>query len=485
MRPTPRRVLLTCLLAVSGLASVGACGADPAPTQPATQALTSVDLDALIDNSLAHDEPWLRAETVRLLGLSPDPSHGAKLRSMLQDRSVLVQNACLESLVAQGSQQAENAVLDTMIRGTSTQKIQLLDLLFQRGTQRLRQEAVQRALRDVDVSVRLSAIRRMTQARVAIPSNEVERFLVDSDSSIRFAAFAHMAATRPTEALDEVLRRLRAADLAQRRTGLEFGAILPAPDLWPLMRSVATRGETNDRVLAWRVLGTMGDPIAEDPLRNMVLTADDEEAARALTALTAIPSERAHAQAGRHRRDPRPAVRRAAFEAMTRLNYPLAEIEAWLEDPDPQIGTLALVQLQERDPGWAASAVGRTLQRAASPATVLASLHRASRDHDIRPLLREALQPLRQLSGSGSPEAASLATRLVLQVVDPLQEMPRIREQDRVAARYALLEHAIATRDARYLPLYEEAMQTDIRLLRTAAAIGLQTLDPAARAPAP
>jgi HEAT repeat protein len=447
--------------------------ADEAPT-------ASVDwveeANQLVQRGVTDPDPWVRAESIRILGLTRDVLLLEHVRAALDDGHPLVQTSALESLIRRGSSAAEDAILTILVRGTFDQKIRLLDLVFEHGTQNLQRNAVRRALRDVDSRLRVAALERMTARSLAVDRAESQRLLADSNEEVVVAAFRNLCVTDPDTATDETLRRMRSDDSATRQQGMRFAVVLGSPDVWASMRSFLRSGTERERAIAALALGTIGDPLVEDSLRQTVLSGAEDDAAEALRALARIPTERAQMQAGRHRRDPRGAVRRAAFDVMRDLNYPSAEFEPHLDDPDPRIGALVLEVLRRRDPQHAASVLSRSLQSGAQPVHVLAALHAKAQRESIDELLRAARPQLEQLSGSADDDASALATRLLLLEGDVRTHVELVRRLGRPSAMLAATEAAIGARDSDYSALFAEALQQDLFFLRLAGGVGVLTL---------
>lgn len=456
------------IAALFAAALVGGCGSDEVEETPPTGPEVAAPV---LEAAFANPEPWVRAETARLLGATGDPSVRDQLQQALRDASPLVQNAAIEAMVTIGDEEAETAALSRLVAGTRDQKFQLLDLLLSSESASLRTEALRRALRDADATVRVRALDLAIQRGVELETNEIDRLLESDNPEIVTVAYRLLVSRDPARATRLVLTRMRDPEATVRATGLALARHLALPELWPTLRSWARGDDTEARTAALLALGRLGDPEAEEGLRNIVLSGASAEAAAALEALSWIESTRAFEQAGRMRSDTRAPVRRAALEVMQRLEYPVDAFAPFLEDEDPDIGRLALVEVQSRDAEWAANLLDVTLRDSAEPSRVLHALLLASMRADLRVLIDAATPRLAQLSASADAEVAGLATRLLLQAAPLSAHVDRIVAQDQPESLYALIEASLSSGD-NLSDVYAHAMTSDLVLIRVAGAVG-------------
>jgi HEAT repeat protein len=465
MRPTPFISLVLAALLSHGVAGCRSSDADV--EQP-----SGVDVAApVLDAAMANPEPWVRAETARLLGETGDPSVSARLQDALRDPSPLVQNASIAAMVMIGDADAATTALSRLVAGTRDQKLQLLGLLLDNENEPVRDEALRRALRDADVVVREHALDLAIERSVPLESAEVDRLIESEESIIVTVAFRLLVARDPARATRLVLTRMRDAEPRVRASGLALARHLALPELWPTLRSWSRGDDMDARTAALLALGRLGDPEAEEGLRNIVLSGTADEAAAALDAIAWIDSPQAREQAGRLRNDSRTTVRHAALEVMQRLEYPVDAFAPFLEDEDPDIGRIALVEVQSRDAEWAAALLDSTLRDSAEPARVLHALLLASLRTDLTVLLDAAGPRLAQLSASNDPVVSGLATRLLLQAAPVAEHVDRIVEQGHPESIYALIEASL-TSTTNLSDVYAAAMTSDLMLLRVAGAVG-------------
>lgn len=460
-------------LLVSAILALGACGSNTDEQVVDARGLT----EPIIESALTDSNEWVRAEAVRLVGQVPERVAEAEYARFLNDPSVLVRSAALEALLKAGSPAARDSAMRGLVAGTPQQRIQLLDLVADSTNDALKRDALLQAIRDSSPEVRRAAIERLERARVALTSEYTERLLGDSDPSVVEAMVGHLARTSPEAATTAVLTRLRNADAAVRADGMMLASSLSVPALWPQMRSLARRGTPEQRTRAILALGRLGDPTVESDLRNMVLNGSADEAARALDALSHVDTTEARQQPARHRRDNRIEVRRAAFDAMVRLDYPFSEFEVFLGDSDSTVVRNATSHMQTLDAARTAQLVASSLAEVADPTPMMLAMYETSLQTDIGALVRASRPQLQQVSQSTNQGAAWLATRLLLLGVPTTELDAALPSAPGPATRYAMLEAALNAPRAEDSAVYREALEHELFLVRLAAALCIWRLN--------
>lgn len=461
---------LTAVLAMAGSGVLSACGGATEEASPGERA------SAILEEGFAERSPWIRAETIRLVGEARLEAFRPYVQAALEDESELVRTAAVEAMLRWQDPGAQEAALAGLVGGSVAQRVELLTLIVTTTDGRFRAEALQRSLRDVSPAVRLAALDHLRHLNLQPPQSDLQRMIDGDNPTLADRAFAELVRTNRGAATAIVLRELRSSDREVRDRGLRFARHLPLPELWRPMRSYAEDGESHRRAAALVVLGHLGDPWAEEGLRQVVLGGNDETAAEALRALAHIPTDTAREQPLQHRRDARAPVRGAALDAMIELRRPPSEFLVFLSDSDATLGERAFVYLQRRDPGFAAQSFAQVLEESEDAENVVAALYRASERRDVTTLLQATQARLESLRLHADPDVSALATRLLLQVVPAAELAPEIDARTQPGASYALLEAAIAADDAAWSPLFEAALDGDYFALRLAGAVGIARL---------
>lgn len=462
------RLGLAAWLAAASLAA--ACGGGGREADPVTRATEQVRA------ALSSDREWTRAETIRLLGVIGTPEFRAPLEAALDDPSPIVQTAAVQALLQLGARAVEEPTLSRMVSGTETQRLQLLDLVASAGRGDFRAEMITRASRDVSPRVQVSALRHAMATGTRLGAAELNRLVAAEDEEVAEIAFVALAEFDRNAALDLALRWVRSGDPRERQRGMRLARHLSSPSLWPMMRSYALQEQdTNERRFALLVLGHLGDPSAEEPLRDILLSAQPDQAAQALSALSHIPTPRARDQALVHRRDARAPVRRAALNELIRQRRPADDFVLFLEDSDPTIAEAALLHMQRSNPGRAAAIFSQALADSDDPVPTLLALYRVSLNHDIRRFLDATSNRLRHLISASDPRVAGLAARLLTRATAPAELLPLIGPETSADALYAVLEATLGS-EANFSDLYTSALDHDVEAIRIVASLGIVAL---------
>jgi HEAT repeat protein len=456
-------------LAAIGFSLLLGCSRELTPEQVQAELIQAAS--ATIDQGLSHSDPWVRAESVRVIGLAENGALRGRISSALQDSEPIVRASAIDALLRQGDPAAETSTLATLTSGTREQKTVLLGLIAQNTRDPFRSEALLRAARDIDAEIRIVALDHLERIGIMPPQEDLTRLLTDGDARVVERAFSFYARARPDEALAVTMAGLRSSDADERRRAMQTAAYLDAPELWPAMRSIVANGDSAMAGAAQLALGRLGDPSVEDALRNTVLSGQGPAAARALEALSWIPSERARAQALRHKNDLRADVREAAFDVMVRLAMPMDEFATFLESSDTNLGRRALLYVQQRDPLRAAEILAATLANSEQPDLVLAATYRTSQTNDIAPLLRAARATLERLVSSPNETISALAMRLILVADSADSHRDALVGAVGDGARYSVLEASVGS-ESDWSGVYAAYLHDDRFFLRLAAAVG-------------
>lgn len=429
-----------------------------------------------VQDGLTSQHEWLRAETVRLVGIVGVDDFTSEVEGALDDGSAVVQTAAIEAMLRMGERSVETPALSRMIAGSEDQRLQLLELIAETGRPQFRNDVILRALRDLDARVQVRALELAIQIGTELGLDELRRLIEDDDSDVAAQAFKTFVHFDRSGALDLALSRIRSTDTEERGRALEFTRHLASASLWPTMRAYADQDDdVNAQHLALIVLGHLGDPSAELPLRDILLGSEPALAAAALEALSHIPTQRALDQPLRHRRDPRPAVRSAALDQLIRQRRPTDDFEFFLDDSEPSISERALVHMQSETPERAAQLYDRALAETDDPAAALTALYRVSLRTDIRDFLDASSAQLLRLLSDADPAISGLAARLLVIGTSPVEMRNRLRRTGHPDALYALIE-ATYNGDHNFSELYTEAMEHDIHAIRIAGSLGIVAL---------
>ena len=429
-----------------------------------------------VRGGLSSEHEWLRAETVRLIGVAGIDDFSDELQGALGDGSPVVQTAAIEAMLRMGARSVEDPALSRMISGSEDQRLQLLELIVETGRAQFRNDIILRALRDLSPHVQMRALELAIQTGSELGIDELRRLIEDDDVRVAAEAFITFAHFNRSGALDLALAGMRSNESEARARALIFARHLASSSFWPTMRAYADQADDEvARQLALVVLGHLGDPIAEQPLRDILLAAEPAIAASALEALSHIPTRRAIDQPMRHRRDPRAAVRGAALAELVRQGRPTDDFEIFLDDSDAEIAERALLHMQASNPERAAQLFSRALAETDEPSAALTALYRVSLRNNIRRFLDASTEQLLSFLVSEDPAISGLAARLLVVGTSPVEMRNRLRRTGRPDAVYALIE-ATYDADHNFSDLYHESLEHDIHAIRIAASLGILQL---------
>ena len=189
--------------AVAGLLTLGACsGAAPAETVGSRAEQT-------IQDALASAEPWVRAETTRLLGVARGRVAPAALRAALDDPHAMVQTAAVEALLRAGDPAVEEVAMTRLVAGTEEQRAQILSAIAASARPTFREAAIRRAMLDLSPVVQVQALDLAQQYELAFSANDLGRLVQHEDLRVADAAFKTLASADAQGAMDTLLRGLR------------------------------------------------------------------------------------------------------------------------------------------------------------------------------------------------------------------------------------------------------------------------------------
>lgn len=398
---------------------------------------------ATIDLGLQQEDPAVRAETLRLVGKMGDAALADRLVAGLEDPDPGPQAAATEALLRMGRTEAEAAALAHLVAAPDEQRKQTLVIAMTSTREPFREEAMARALGDAAAPLRLAALNLARLHRIKVAEPTLLKLSDDSDDAVADAAMQLLGERFPVAATGALIERLRSPDAARHTRGLRLAVYAPSASIWPLLRSYARFGTEAEQNDALRALAAMGDETVHERIRSLTLAAAPEEAARTLRAASHLTSEDVAAQRALFRKNERPELRRAAFDAMTAAGAPLSDWAVYLEDPDLTLVQEAIRRMQALDSTATAQDLTRTLSTTAQPERLLRGILLAAETDGIVALVQAAAPRLEQLTTSDNEAISELATRLLLK--DPARKSLQAALLERKAPRlsYALLDETL------------------------------------------
>lgn len=430
---------------------------------------------ATIDQGLSQQDAAVRAETLRLVGKVGDPALTDRLIVGLEDPDPGPQAAATEALLRMGRTEAESAALAHLVAAPKDQRKQTLAIAMTSTREPFREEAVARALGDAERDLRIAAIAQARMHRVKVSEQALLKLSADADPGVADAAMQLLGERFPEAASRALMARLRSDDAEQHTQGLRLAVYAPSASLWPLLRSYAAFGTELEQNDALRALAALGDETVHDRIRSLTLAAAPDEAARTLRAASRMQSEDVAAQRSLFRRSEHLDLRRAAFDAMTTAQAPVADWAVYLDDPEVTLVQAAIRRMQALDRPATAQAVTRALATTAQPERLLRGILLASETDAVVALVQAAAPRLEQLLASENAAISELAARLLLKDPSRRSLQAKLVESKQPALAYALLDNTLE-QSSGHAAAAARFAQDDLYFLRLAAQLHIWKL---------
>lgn len=510
------RVLALCggLASPPGLAALALCGGATLLLAGCEgEELKEVErqeIDRVFKTGTAFEgDPFVRAETLRILELLADPRLDPYALACRDDDSDMVKVAALRVLLATRNGEAERATLALYTRTKTPVREALLSAAEEYGSQELKQELYQQAMRSKEEKLRLMGFEQGALAEFKRAQREkdeealkvelIPQFsqLVDSDDEVIAAgALRKMVeigrGDRATPLLERfqntslpVEQRVRLARLL-RMAGVEQAK---SPFLALVQEAIAEDDVsdkkklklpvkvTDPQLLRAAVLGAvaLGDATHVVRAQEYLKNAKKDDVMEVLEALAQNPSEEAGVSLKIAMLDARPQVRYLAIERYGERGDATAKalINALRQD-DPRARRLLANVLVVRFPEQWSQELKLQLQAPETRLVVLRLLRDVidpSRDLKVLEPLREVLVGL---ASSDEGEVSSMAAYLLLLSAPDNQEyLTLVENQSNMQTRYVFMEHLIKTRPRQSIAIFRKYFYDDLFALRLMSAAGL------------
>lgn len=489
-------LVLCALLAAATLAS----GCDDERLDDAERAEVRRILQTGVD---LEDDPYVRAETMRVLELVADPSLSDYAAGLVDDSSAMVRVAALRVLLAAGAEDIHRTTLLRFSRAqTDAERVAIIEAVDEYGAAPLRQEITGRAVRSNSPRLRrlgfeMGLARRLERATEAGDTKRLERTLypeigrlVDHDDP-RLAAAAlrslldHDQAERAEpliallsdEGAAQADRVAAAQVLARARVPAAkqaFGAILADAKIEPKGEFVLPK-KINRDLVRWATLGLVatGDDGFVRQAQGYLTKADVTQTVEVIEALAANGSAEALDSVEIAMQDARPKVRYRAIALYG--DHPKARIEpllSALRDADSDTQRRLAGVLATRFPkGFAEHLRGQLKDRGLVP-DVLELLRDSIETDAQRKVLVELQDRLLEIAVGEREETASMAAFLLIQLSDEPKIKQIVEKETDPHTRYAYLEHLVRESPRQHVPFFRKNFYSDLYAIRLMSAAG-------------
>lgn len=442
-------------------------------------------LQKLVNTGLSiEDDPFVRAETARVIGLMGQSPFTGRLDSLVKDDAAMVRVAAVEALMRVDREEGRRHLMVRFNEGNEAERIALTDVAVEHAGPKTQRELLWRAIqRDNGRELRLHAFREglMPMVQAALSDgrrNHVEqlfvpkmaRYLDRRDPVLAGPVLELMLRLGQDDRAASLLEELsnRDAPLKQRLLAARILREARAEAAEPVYRAILNRADVRNMgtrlalpetsvdkalvrsaVLGLTALGHQG---VVDQAKAYMKNASVAEYIDVLEALSAHPSEAARLSLKLAMVDARPAVRHRAIELYSqRDGASVGSIIDVLTDQNFDQGeratrgvvAKALVEGFERE--WVPRLRNRlSSQEGVEPALDLlaAMMERAEGAGPVEALKKTLLEIA---GGRGSKAATAKAASLLVALADLEDVAETIREVEHVRPRYAFLEHLVRT----------------------------------------
>lgn len=451
------------------------------------------------------DDPFVRAETLRVLELLADPRLDAFARERVEDASPMVQVAALRALMATGNSEVERLALSSYGRGDAATRLAILHAAMEYGPESLRKELFDQALRSKSLKLRKLAFEEGTLAEVnrAVRDKDEQKLkveliprlstLVDSeDFYIAAASLRKLRELGRKDRAEPLLAKFKREDTSVEER-VRLARILRVADVAEAKEAfVALAREDDDddagelklpikrvepRLVRAATLGAvaLGDESFVRPAQEYLKNANEEESIEVLEALARNTSKEATVSIKIAMMDARPTVRHLAID----LYGARADAEAKalinalrLEDQMAR-RKLANILVARFPDDWSRDL--RLQLKAEERKDIVLGLLRDVINSEKDRAILEPLQPqFLEISKEDKVErAATAAYLLLLSAPDNEEYQALLQKQSNVQTRYVFLEHLMRTRPRESAEIFRRYFYDDLFALRLMSAAGL------------
>ncbi len=452
-------------------------------------------------------DPYVRAETLRVLEFIADPRHVEYAIPRLEDSSDMVKVAALRVLLVSKHNEAEREALSMYTRSTDKVREAILSAAEEYGPESLKQELYAQAMRSKKSKLRMYAFEKGMVERFDAADKEERNVelipalskLVDGeDDDLASGALRKLIEVGREDRAEPLLavlqnkeapieKRLRAARIlwmAQYKPALSAFEEIASEVLEEPGNTGGKRGrlklpldKTDKRLLRQAVLGaaSLGDETYVLEAKKYLESAEPDDTLEVLSALSYNPSDSALVSLKIAMQDARPEVRHEAIALYSaRKDADSKAMINALRQDDQMAKRLLATQLVQKFPkAWSKEL---TLQfNAPETRKVALNLLRdvidPKVDQEILALLKDSLA---EMSKGEDEELASTAAYLLL-LGSEGSDVPKelLSEQSNVQTRYVLMEHMVKTDPTKYTKMFRQYLYNDLYALRLMSAAGL------------
>ncbi len=501
--PVKRSLFLITLL-VAGV--FWGCDDDPSLNANDREAVFRI-LQTGVDHP---SDPYVRAETLRIIELLDDPVLDRFAKTKTGDPSPMVRIAALRALLATGKEDARGAVLEKFSDASPLERQAIMDAVIEHGPEPLARELMARALRNKDPLVRKYAFEQGLIARVdaALAQKntkylertlypELAQYVGNADPVLGAAALRKFVEVGQLERSEPILRTFNRQDLSEEErvnaARVLVGAKVEAavPDFLALVQKFDAANQDDSLgipeklvpppMLRQALLGLVaaGNSDYLKRVQAYLNNASAEETIEVLEALSSNPSPEASVSLKIAMQDVRDSVRNKAIELYQKRADadPDALSSAIMGTPYSTQRRVTQVLVAKYEKEWT-KRLEIGIQRLGEREVTLRVLRDVILTRDEANRVVKPLQPVLQKVVAEGGDNAALAAYLIAISSDATDEKS-LNELDSKfddETRYAFLEFMVRENPKPYARLFRTYFEADLFSVRLMSAAGLWRL---------
>jgi HEAT repeat protein len=497
MTPPHRLIALACVAAL--IAALAGCDDEDfgdAERKEVRKVLqTGIDLDS---------DPYVQAETLRVIELIADPSHNHFAEGLVESsEDPMVRAAALRVLMANGADDVRRTTLSMFSNSSPAGQKVILNTVLEHGPPPLKREVTSRALRASDAALRREAFLRGPLERLRRAHEdgntrllentlfpEVGQHVTNDDEVLAAAALEALAEAGQQRRAQPLLDTLadtsaeRDERLAAART-LRGARIESAEPIYSeILESVRIDSEgafvvprrIDKELVRAATLGlvALGEDEYVRQAQGYLKSASTDETLEVLDALSTNPSEEAAVSLKIAMQDARKPVRHQAISAFSDNSH--AEAKAFIRamrGADFESQKLAAAALSERFAAQWAESLSEDLKdedRRVETLDMLGDLLPYI-DHEV--VLGPLDDQLYELASLEDPEVSALAALLLVRVADDQKSHDLLAQVEAPEIRYAFLEHLLRSDPKAHIEVFRQNFYSDLYAIRLISAAGM------------
>jgi hypothetical protein len=492
-----KRIVLITILALAGCSDGQSLGETEA-----------AEINRILKTGVGHpDDPYVRAETHRVIELLADPALADYADDGLDDESPMVRVASLRSTLASGADGTDKAATRVFTRGDAELKRAVLNAVAEYDTGPSRRELLGRALRSDDPALRRIAFEAHHIARVdeaveekdekALKANiypELGRFIgLDKDPVLAAQALRKFLELGQDHRADSLIKKL-ADENAELDDRVRAARILVGAHAEPAAETFHAIVERHKAAMAddslgvpedvvppelrrWAILGTVatGDSTYIKDAQDYLNEAKPQEAVQVLEALGPNPGESAAISVKVAMQDARRPVRLRAIELYEQRDdaKPKALIAA-LKGADYEMQKrLARVLFKRFRKEWIDTLRSDVQRRSKMIPTMELLRDVVTTKEEVDALIKPLRQVLQKVRKEEDGRRAALASYFLAISADSAKEAKLAAETLDEPTRYSYLEFLVRTNPSEHVETFRKYFYDDMFVIRLISAAGL------------